>query len=322
MSRVLTGNKLVESVRNRAMIPNDTSVYTDQNILDISNEEIDVQLLDKLLTLHEEHLTTHIDVARNSEGIYDIPYRSVGNKIRDVVLINGGTQYELSQISIGELPDYSYDNSSSSHGMDKFYVESNQIKFLKPTRSYDTVRIYFYIRPSVLTKTEEAGQISTISNDGTETTLTFTSMPSKFASTVLFDIVGQRSPNRIKAWDIPQLEVNTSLNYIKFNTSDIEDVLGDIKAGDYVCQAEESPVPNIPTEMHPLLAQLTAVHILEALGDSEGLGNAQRRLDKMTKSVMELVDDRVELAPKKIRPRHGALNEARTGMFRRRRRGR
>ena len=139
---------------------------------------------------------------------------------------------------------------------------------------------------------------------------------------IQFDIVGQRSPNRIKGWDIPKLEVNTSLNYIKFNTSDIEDVLGDIKAGDYVCQAEESPVPNIPTEMHPLLAQLTAVHILEALGDSEGLGNAQRRLDKMTKSVMELVDDRVELAPKKIKPRHGVLNESRAGAFKRRRRGR
>ena len=71
--------------------------------------------------------------------------------------------------------------------------------------------------------------------------------------------------------------------------------------------------------MHPLLAQLTAVHILEALGDSEGLANAQRRLDKMNKSVMELVDDRVELAPKKIRPRNGVLNEARAGSYRRRR---
>jgi len=319
MSRILTGNKLVESVRNRAMIPNDTSIYTDQNILDIANEELDVQLLDKLLTLHEEHLTTHIDVARNDDGVYDIPYRSVGNKIRDVVMINGGTQYELTQISIGELPDYTYDDSTYSYGMDKFYVESNQVKLVSKTRSYDTIRIYFYIRPNVLTKTQESAQISTISNDGTETTITFVSMPSKFASTDVFDIVGNRTPNRIKSWDIQQVEVNTSLKYIKFNTSDIEDVLGDIKVGDYVCKAEESPVPNIPTEMHPLLAQLAAVHILEALGDSEGLGNAQRRLDNMTKSVMELVDDRVELAPKKIRPRHGVINEAMSGRFRRRR---
>lgn len=320
MSRILTGNKLVESVRNRAMIPNDTSVYTDQNILDIANEEIDVQLLDKLLTLHEEHLTVHVDVTRDEKGVYDIPYRAVGNKLRDVVMINGGLQYELSQISIGELPDYSYDSSTySTNGMDKFYVESNQIKLINPTRGYDTIRIYYYIRPSVLTKTEESAVITSITTDATDTTFTFSSIPNKFASTVLFDIVGSRSPNRIKGYDLPTSEVNTSLKYVKFSNSDVEDILGDIKVGDYVCQAEESPVPNLPTEMHPLLAQLAAVHILEALGDSEGLANAERRLGKMNNSVMELVDDRVELAPKKIRPRHGTLNEARMGKYKRRR---
>ena len=93
MSRVLTGNKLVESVRNRAMIPDDTSVYTDQDILDIANEEMDVQLLDKLLSLHEEHLTTHIDVPNNGKGVYDIPVRAIGNKLRDVSLLYGCLLY-------------------------------------------------------------------------------------------------------------------------------------------------------------------------------------------------------------------------------------
>ena len=322
MSRILTGNKLIESVRNRAMIPNDTSVYTDQNILDIANEEIDVQLLDKLLTLHEEHLTVHIDLPRNENGVYDIPYRSVGNKLRDVVMVSGGTQYEMSQVSIGEVPDYTYDNSTYNSAMDKFYIESNQVKFLHPSRSYEFVRIYFYIRPSVLTKTEKSAVITQIVSDETETSITFTSIPNAFATLTEIDIVGYRSPNKIKGWDIPVQEVNTALKFIKINNSDIQDILGEISVGDYVCQAEESPVPNLPTEMHPLLAQLTAVHILEALGDSEGLANAQRRLDNMTKSVMELVDDRVELAPKKIKPRNGVLNEARNGNFGRRRRGR
>jgi hypothetical protein len=322
MSRVLTGDKLVESVRNRAMIPNDTSVYTDDNILDIANEELDVQLLDKLLSLHEEHLTVHVDIPRNSEGVYDIPYRAIGNKIRDVAMIEGNAQYEMAQISIGELPDYTYESDTYSYGMDKFYVESNQIKVLQPSRSYSTIRIYFYIRPSYLTKLEQCAVITSIIEDTTEVTFMFSEMPSKFSSLSSFDIVGARTPNKIKAWDKSSAEVNSSLKYIKFNKSDIESELGDIKVGDYVCKAEESPVPNIPTEMHPVLAQLTAVHILEALGDTEGLGNAQRRLDRMITSTMQLVDDRVELAPKKIKPRHGTLSEARASYNRRRRRGR
>ena len=98
MSRVLTGDKLVDSIRTRAMIPNDTSVFTDENLLDIANEEIDVQLLDKITTLHEEHLTTHIELPRNDEGEYEIPYRAIGSKVRDVVMMSGKFIYEMTQV--------------------------------------------------------------------------------------------------------------------------------------------------------------------------------------------------------------------------------
>ena len=323
MSRVLTGDKLIESVRNRAMIPNDNSVFNDTNILSILNEELDVQLLDKLLSLHEEHLTVHVDIPRNSDGVYDIPYRAIGNKIRDCSLILGdGNVYELAQISLGELPDYTYDQSSySSSGLDKFYVESNQIKILQPSRSYSSIRIYYYIRPNYITKLDQAGVISAITTTDTEVTFTFSSFPSKFTESLEYDIVGARTPNKIKAWDLSPIsgEVNSSLKYIKFLKSDLEDTLSDIKVGDYLCKAEESPVPNIPTEMHPVLSQLASIHILESLGDSEALANAERRFEKMNNSVLQLVDDRVELAPKKIKPRHGTLNEARNGFSGRKR---
>jgi len=317
MSRVLTGDKLVESIRNRAMIPDDTSVYTDDNLLSIANEEMDVQLLDKLLSLHEEHLTVNIEIARSASGVYDIPYRAIGNKIRDIYMIRGGNLYELTQISIGELSDYIDNDDNYTNGLDKFYVEHNQIKLVQPSRSYDTVRIYYHIRPNYLTKVEKAGVVSSIVTTDTEVTYNFTSMPTAFTSALLYDIVGYRTPNKIKAYDIAPVEVNTSLKFIKFTKSDLA-ALGEIVVGDYVCQAEESPVPNMPTEMHPVLAQLAAVHVLEAMGDTEGLTNAEKRLNKMQKSVMRLVDDRVELAPKKIRPRNGVMAEGRFGQYRRR----
>jgi len=322
MSRVLTGDKLVESIRNRAMIPDDTSVYTDDNLLDIANEELDVQLLDKLLSLHEEHLTTHIDIPRSETGVYNIPYRAIGNKLRDIQMFTGGSNYELAQISLGELSDYTYDSSTQNYGMDKFYVESNQIKLLQPTRTYDFIRVYFYIRPNVLTKVEKAGVISSITKDelNDELVVNFTTMPSNFTSNLSYDLVGFRSPNKIKAYDLTAKEVNTGTKTMKFVLSELTEVADDLIVGDYVCEAEQSPVPNIPTEMHPVLAQLAAVHVLEAMGDTEGLNNAQRRLDKMNSSVMSLVDDRVELAPKKIKPRNGTISETRNTS--RRRRGR
>jgi hypothetical protein len=327
MSRVLTGRKLVDSVRKRTMCPDDTSIFTDQDILEILNEEMDVQILEKLLTLHEEHLTVHEDVDRNEYGIYDIPYRSIGNKIRDVSLQSGNYTYELSQVSIGELSDYSNDIDSSGQ-TDSFYVESNQIKLINKNRSYDKVRFWYHIRPNVMTLEDESGVISSIinNNDGTITCI-LSSIGKNFNGTSQFDIVGKRSPNKIKAWDLSIEPGNyTSTNKtgsITFNIEDIEKNginVGEIKVGDYVCLAEQSPVPNIPTELHPVLAQAAAIHILEALGDTEALKNAGARMTVMTNSIQTLIDDRVDFAPKKIKPRHGPLGES-LGAYRRRRKG-
>lgn len=319
MSRVLTGDKLVESIRNRAMVPDDSSVYTDDNLLDIANEEIDVQLLDKLLSLHEEHLTISVEITRNDGGIYEIPYRAVGNKIRDIALISGSTIYEMTQVGIGELSDFSVDNEAYTNGFDKFYVEHNKLKLIHPSRSYEKVRIYYHIRPNFLTTVDKAATISSIVVDdlNDEVMYNFTSTPTAFSSSVLYDFVGAKTPNKIKAYDISPKEINTNLNYIKFTKSDIADI-DDVVVGDYICISEQSPVPNLPTEMHPVLAQLVAVHVLEAMGDTEGLANAEKRLNKMFASVMQLVDDRVELAPRKIRPRNGTLTEGRYGSYRRR----
>jgi hypothetical protein len=322
MSRVLTGDKLVESIRLRAFIPDDTATYTDQDILNVANEEMDVQLLDKLLSLHEEHLTVHVDIPRNSSGVYEIPYRAIGNKVRDVSLVTGGQVYELSQVSIGELSDYSFTNATIVDDLDKFYIESNFIKVLQPSRSYDSIRIHYYIRPSVITKMDKAGTISSINPSGNNyiVQLASGSIPKTFTANMQFDIVGKKTPNKIKVWDLQPTSYNNSTGTFIFPRASLEPFINEIIVGDYMCQAEESPVPNIPTEMHPVLAQLAAVHILESLGDSEGLGNAERRLNKLITSTTKLVDARVELAPKKIKPRHGTLQQSIGGYIGRKRR--
>lgn len=321
MSRILTGDKLVESIRNRAMIPDDTDTYTDQDLLEICNEELDVQLLDKLIEIQGENLTVSYDEPRNEKGVYEMPYRAVGNKLRDVAMIRGKEVYELTQISIGALSDYSFETDGYSDLLDKFYVENNQIKLVAPRSGYDSIRFYYYMRPSVITKLDQAAVITNITKDevNDEVTLTCSNVPNDFNTQTLYDIVATRTPNKIKKIDIPLKEVNASLNFIKFNLSDVQDILSSLIVGDYVCKAEESPVPNIPTEMHPVLAQLAAIHYLEAVNDTEGLKNAMTRFDRMFKSVQTLIDDRVDFAQKKIKPRNGTLREGRMSQYRRRR---
>ena len=311
MARVIDGDQMIESVRNRTMTPDDTSIFTDDDILDILDEEMNMQVLDKLQKLHGDNLTITVDLERNDDGEYEIPYRALGNKLRDISLVNGNVLYELAQISIGELPDYTFAEDSNSY-LDKFYVENNKIKLIQNSRNYSKIRVRYYLRPNMLTKKEKAGVISEVITDSVAGTLTLSlsKVGRNFNESSLYDIVAFRSPNNIKAFDLTPISLTVAggVGNIVLNLSELKGVEKDIKTGDFLTIAEETPVPNIPTEMHPLLAQAAAVQLLEALGDTEAFNTAEKRLMKMTAASQELIDARVELAPKKIKPRHSTLS--------------
>jgi len=319
MPRVLTGDQLIKSVRKRTTVPDDTSSFTDTDILETIDEELNVQVLPTLLKLHAEHLVVTVDVPRNASGTYEIPYRAVGNTVRDVSLINGSNTYELAQVSVGALPDYS-NQVNTSQELDLFYVESNKIKLVTPSVDYNSIRIKYHLRPNFLTKVDKAGIIDSIvaDTDADTLTLTLSQVGKNFNENCCYDLVGARTPNKIKNFDLTPDSLTISsvggTGTIVFTLSDVEDY-ADLIVGDYVTIAEETPVPNIPTEMHPVLAQGAAIQVLDSLGDFEALARAEKRMMEMSAATQGLVDDRVELAPKKIRPRNGTL-QSRRGRYR------
>lgn len=303
MSRVLDSTALIKTVRRRAMIPNDSSTFTDDDIIEILNEEIDVGLLSTILALNEEHLVVHEDQTVSSgTSEYKIPYRSIGNKLRDVALLDSSNNiYEMSRISLEELSDYrSYRSYQDS---DIFYVKNNQVVLVDTTtRAFEKIRMYFYLRPNKLVKTSDVGVISNIDTD--TGVVTVSNFPSDFSTLEAMDFVSKRSPSKILAYDIVPSSSSQVTKTITFTASDLP---SDLSVGDYLCKAEETPVPNIPTELHPVLAQRCAVYVLESLGDTEGLKNAMARLQQMETATQQLIDDRVEGSPQKINPRHTTL---------------
>lgn len=323
MARPIIASKLIRSVRNRALIPTDTSTYQDQDILDILNEEVTQGLLSTIMSLNEEHLVDHIDIPIDStqdlsEGI-KIPERAVGNKLREVSYVREGNIYELSRISLEELSDYRNDFDRYNYNLDLFYVEGDRIKFVSNRVSADFVKVYFYMMPNDIVLESDCGQIIEIleNEDGT-TKLTLSSLPNSLVASngkfPLYDLVSSKVPNKIIATDIDISEldqedmnpINQGQNTILIKTQDIPKTL---EVNDYLCAQFTSPYLNMPTEMHSLLAQRAAVYILEALGDFEGLRNAAARLQGMNNSIQTVLEDRVEGAPQKINPRHSPLSQ-------------
>lgn len=138
-----------------------------------------------------------------------------------------------------------------------------------------------------------------------------TVFPKHFTSDIFYDVVQNVSPNKIKLYNLTPNSVNNAQKTVSFRTVDVtkSGKLQVIK-GDYITKAEETIVPNIPTEYHPLLAQMVSVACMEGMADDQQKKSAEATLAKMEKDILKITTNRVEGAPKKIKNRHGTLNAA------------
>lgn len=319
MSNVLTSSRLINSIKRRGMIPSDQNTFTDQDFLDMLNEEIQYFGVPHLLRTHEEYLVTSVDLDVTSDSFeYEIPSRAIGNKLREVSYVDPTTNsvFELSRISLEDLTYYNenfFDNRSEA-----FYVQGNRIILVDdvPFNS-GKLRMHFYLKPNTLTLENRTGIITSI--DRTTGQISVADLPDDFANLPLMDFVQSSSPNSILGFDITPSSVNTTTKTITFTTTNIPDQL---VIGDHVNFSGETIVPQLPTELHPILAQRVAVAVMEALGDAQGVQIAQSRLDMMEKAVTDLIDNRVEGAPEKINSRHSPLRESVLGSTGNRRKGR
>lgn len=115
---------------------------------------------------------------------------------------------------------------------------------------------------------------------------------------------------------VPWGDDTYNLSYVT-TPSDIPSFLAD---GDHVALAEQCCIPQIPSDLHVLLAQKTAERVLESQGDAQGLALAQQKSKEMEFRAGTIIDNRVDESPPKLVNRHGIL---RSGLIQRlyRRRG-
>jgi hypothetical protein len=218
MSKVLTSNDLVERTRLRGMLPTNDVTYSDDNLLNLLNEEMDTYGVEQLLTLHENYLVYYEDQAIDpNKKDYVIPYRAIVDKLKEVELVDSsGNIYECSQIELSQAPDF-----QSIFNLKKtnvFYLKNNYVTFQNgfPVNT-GFLRFYFYLRPNKLVKNSRGAVISAI-NRATGV-ITVSNFPDEFSSTSYFDFIAKRSPNKIYNYDIQAGAVNSGSKTLSFPVS-------------------------------------------------------------------------------------------------------
>jgi hypothetical protein len=314
MAKSLTTNSMISSIFRRGMIPENQNTFTDDDIIEMINEELQIHLLPVIMKVHEEYYVISSDVSLVSgTSRYQIPYRAIGNKLRDVHYKNeSGDLYEMTRISPDNKSEKNRIYTTNYFG--QFYLEGNEIVLLSNVnQNTGSIQMSYWLRPNDLVANERAGQITAI--DRNTGIITLSTFPSHFSDLTTMDFVGAKSPNKILGFDIQPSSSNST---IKTMTFDADDIPTNLVVGDYLLKAEETIIPNMPSELIPILMQRVAIKCLEALGDTEALKNAKSDLQEMEFNVNSLIDNRVEGAPIKVNNRYSILGNSSSRYYRRR----
>lgn len=318
MSQYLSSNGIIASAKRRAMIPQDQSTFTAEDFLAFANEEMKIALIPHVMGHHEDFFLYNVDVplVANISG-YEIPYRSIGNKLRDVAYVDsGGNVYEMTRIFVEDLPDYQQSQTNTINQLRTFYISNNEVVLVPDIGSTvsGSLRFIFYMRPNDLVTEDKVGIIRSINTSTGEIILD--QIPEDFSTSQLFDLIQVKSPHRIRKYDLTASAINTATKTITFSPNDLPT---NLEIGDHVNLACETILPQIPTDLHVVLAHRVAARCLEAMGDVQGLEIANQKLAEMENRTGNIIDNRVEGAPTKIVNRHSILRGGLAGKRIRRR---
>ena len=325
----MTTSSLLKSIKRRAMVPDNQNTFSDQDFIDLMNEEMMISMVPSIMQVKEEYFIFRQVVPLVADkSNYAVPERALASKLRELCFRDSasktfGNEYEMTQIAVDDRYTGLSNGTGSSDftGFRRFYMMGNDV-ILHPSvgpSPNGALAFYYYLRPNSLVKDNEVATI--IGIDRITGNITLSNIPSNYTVYVsgtsntirnVFDFVKAKSAHNILDIDISINSIDSSSKIINIDPSIIPK---DLEIGDYMPLAGQTCVPNIPTELHTVLAQRVSQRILEALGDTEGLNNATAKIMEMDGKLTSMLDNRVEGAPRKV------VNRAlMTGVARNRRR--
>jgi len=282
---------LIASVKRRVGIPAAQATYTAAELLAIADAEIESYLVPLVLRAREDFWLVSQDVPLTSDALtHRIPYRAIGGKLAEVYIVNEQSQpLNLPRIRYSDLVDTEFG----------FYLDGGSVTIVTsdgdPTRFGPTLRLTFYARPNALIETTAAAVVSTF--NPVAKTVTLTSVPTGFTGHTTWDIIRAKPGFDHLALDIVGTLAGSTITFAS-------DLPHDLEGGDYVCLPEQSPVPQVPAELHAVLAQKVAIKIAEGKQLTERLQALREELVRMEGDAKGLITPRVDgEAPKLVNRR-------------------
>lgn len=299
-----TGDDLLRVVRRRSRIPDGAIPLSDSELLEIANDVI-VSICVPFLKQHNEEYFVKVSDTAVTSGVseYRIPSRAQGAMLRSVSFLDSqGKEHPLSPASLDDIGAYtSRGNAYWPSGKGYCFQGDKVILFPEPTTTSGYIRFRYFRRPSRLTLAASAAAVSALT---AADVLTCTSVPAGWSTSNRFDIV-QANPNFDSLND--SLAADSVTTGAGGNVNFTTDYSTDVAIGDYIALANESPVIQLPVELHPVLVSGVAAEVLETLDDRDGAAAVRAYLGQQLQLADVYFDPRSDAGSPKVVNRNSPL---------------
>lgn len=301
-----TTDALLENTRTNCLTPEADALFTDTRLLAMLTFEQMTTLVPQIMEAQEEFFVHVTDVALDaSETAYAIPERAVGKKLRQVSLVDtAGNECYLSRINPADVQFYSQtSNGGTNSWTEVFYFQNNSVMLLPGVSpQYASLRLRWYRRPSNLVATDAAAQITVI--DTNTNTVTVSTLPSTMVVGETIDFISS-----VPSFD--SLEDDAEITVVSNQDVTFASLPDGLAVGDWISLSGTTPIPQLPYEAHPVLAQLGACKALEAMGD-ENVKMAWARYQQMSGSLFKMITPRADSPAQKIVSPNNIYNRGRS----------
>lgn len=311
-----TTDTLLSAIKLACLAPVAQQTFADSDLVTLLNEEIQITLVPQILSARSDFFLRKktVSLVANTSD-YALPERAIGNALKQVFYLdsNGNRKMLIHEdvevlnttatATTGAAPSYFF-----FHG-DKITV------YPTPTTATGSLELWYFLRPNQLVVTTSAAKITNVATNGSNQDLTVnTDLTGSVSASTTLDLLSGKSPFQLWASDVVCQSATSTV--ISVPTASVTDSGGTVlpAVGDWVCLSQQAVIPMVPQELHPLLPQMVAGRLMDALGDDRKGKMIMDRLNKQQKAAFNMIVNRIENQPDKIIRRSGLLEASGFGL--------
>jgi hypothetical protein len=284
-----TTTGLVASVKRRITLPDAQNLYTADDLIAFMGDELSSTIVPLVHSVQQEYwVVRHDEPLVMGQLNYTIPVRGVANCLRLLTLVDtNGNEIAFSLLRPENTAStYNWLSPYSTSTLYGFNMEDDHIVMFPKqfvANPVMSLRFRFERQPNQLCSVNDAAQITGILGN----VVTVNNIPSTWNTTTVVDLIKGIPAFISKGDDLTLALVNVGLSQITFTA-----LPSTAAIGDWISVAGTSPVPQIPYQLFPYLAQCVAIKCLEGLADLEPYNAAVQQRERMKEDILKMLQPR------------------------------